>query len=127
MKWIHVLPNILRGRRRDLLQLHRKHLRTPACFHLTSHLQFAPSVELLQFPLGGVHVGEASGLAQHPGVLQGLADPESLVWVEDDQLTDLQSERGQEAVTEVQPDLPSETGTDEESCDSGHVGPPQRL
>lgn len=58
------------------------------------HLKFASRVELLQFPLGGVHVGEAGSFAQHPGVLQGLPDTEALVRVEDNQLTDLQRHTG---------------------------------
>lgn len=56
---------------------------------LESHLEFAPSVELLKFPLGGVHVGEASSLPQDPGMVQGLADTETLSGVQDNQLTDL--------------------------------------
>lgn len=60
---------------------------------LESHLEFAPSVELLEFPLGGVHVGEASSLPQDPGMVQGLADTEALSGVQDNQLTDLTKDR----------------------------------
>lgn len=58
-----------------------------------TNLEFASRVELLQFPLCRVHVGETSGFTQHPGVLQGLPDTEALARVEDDQLTDLQDDQ----------------------------------
>lgn len=56
---------------------------------LEAHLEFAPSVELLKFSLGGVHVGETSGFSQDPGMVQGLPDTETLTGVQDNQLTDL--------------------------------------
>lgn len=68
----------------------RREART--CLVSMSHLEFAASVELLQFPLRGVHVGEAGGFAQHPGVLQRLLHAQALVRVLDDQLADLQTQ-----------------------------------
>lgn len=74
-------------------------LHRPDHVTLSSHLEFAPSVELLELPLGGVHVGEPGGFAQNPGVLQGLPDTEPLLRVQDNQLTDLKTDKeGQDRV-----------------------------
>lgn len=42
-------------------------------------------------------MGEASGFTQYPGVLQSLPDAEAFVRVEDNQLTDLQVDNGEQS------------------------------
>lgn len=88
----------------------------PFSLHLSpgSHLELAPSVELLEFSLGGVHVGEAGGLPQDPGMVQGLADAEALPGVQDNQLTDLSRTR------------PDQTGTGQDRTGQSSSRPGKR-